>query len=196
MNHREPPHLAAGVRRALRYLSLLLLPTLASSGTQIGLRRRTAVGPSSTQEEQYYLPAIGAPELRFLTEPPPLDLQAGPPPTKLPKGSDPGAPDFTAAESTVSTENARAAGAIKDPSSEPSPESHEAPAGPHKAVPAPILPDDIRPRIKPDDFLPFFQVPGAAGRPGDVILTVPAPASPGQPAPLPPSSATYTQTPK
>ena len=78
----------------------------------------------------------------------------------------------------------------------PAAEAHEPPAGPHRPAPAPILPDDIRPRIRPDDFLPFFQVPGSASRPGDVILTVPAPASAGQPAPLPPSSATYTQTPK
>ena len=46
-------------------------------------------------------------------------------------------------------------------------------AQPSKPAPAAILPDDTRPVIRAEDFLPYFQVPGA----------------------LPPSSATYTQSP-
>ena len=51
--------------------------------------------------------------------------------------------------------------------------------------PLPILPDDLRQPTRPEDFLPYFQLPGPGVNPG-----VPAPA------PLPPSSATYTQTPR
>jgi hypothetical protein len=47
------------------------------------------------------------------------------------------------------------------------------------------LPDDLRQPTRPEDFLPYFQLPGPGVNPG-----VPAPA------PLPPSSATYTQTPR
>jgi hypothetical protein len=167
---------------------------MASPGSQAWPRRR--MGLSNRQGEQLYLPTLGAPELRFLAEPPPLDPNVHPPATSLPKGADPLAPDFTAAESAISAENARAASPAREIPPEPTVETREPAALPPKAAPTPILPDDTRPHTKPDDFLPFFQVPGSASRPGDVILTVPAPASAGQPAPLPPSSATYTQTPK
>ena len=64
------------------------------------------------------------------------------------------------------------------PASEPTP----APAptrtpAPAKPTSAPIIPDDVRPAVRAEDFLPYFQIPGAAA-----------------PAPLPPSTATYTQS--
>src|SRR5438105_5165193 len=58
------------------------------------------------------------------------------------------------------------------------------------AKPKPILPDDTRPRLRSQDFLPLFRFPGAGGPSEDVTPAVPAPPAPGT---LPPSSATYTQ---
>ena len=60
-------------------------------------------------------------------------------------------------------------------------ESHPAPAAP----PAPILPDDVPAQVRPEDFLPYFQYPGAGPR--GRAETPPAP-------PLPRSTATYTQS--
>lgn len=53
----------------------------------------------------------------------------------------------------------------------------------------PILPDDTRPKVRAEDFLPFFQPPGANPNPNDVTVA-PPPAEPGTPTP---SSATYRQ---
>ncbi|WP_415908155.1 hypothetical protein [Oleiharenicola sp. Vm1] len=59
--------------------------------------------------------------------------------------------------------------------------------------PATILPDDTRPKVRAEDFLPFFQFPGSAPANGDVTVVAPVPnAAPGA-APLPASSATYRQ---
>ncbi len=44
-----------------------------------------------------------------------------------------------------------------------------------------IIPDDMRPRVRTEEFLPFFQLPGPSS---------PAPQSPDA---VPPSSATYRQ---
>jgi hypothetical protein len=59
-----------------------------------------------------------------------------------------------------------------------------------------MIPDDARPTIRAEDFLPYFQIPGSAQQPSDVTLLVPAARSAPAPAAIPPSSATYTQTPK
>ncbi len=57
------------------------------------------------------------------------------------------------------------------------------PADPDGSQPS-IIPDDIRPRVRMEEFLPFFQLPGPAAP------TAPAPESPDT---VPPSSATYRQ---
>lgn len=89
-----------------------------------------------------------------------------------------------------------------------SPETTEAPANaatpagnepsaPSIKTPPAILPDDLRSTVRPEDFLPYFQIPGSAQNPGDVTLLVPAlPKNAPAPATIPASSATYTQTPK
>ena len=79
--------------------------------------------------------------------------------------------------------------------SESSPAVNPAPE-PEKSAPSAILPDEVRPQVRPEDFLPFFQVPGSATQPGDVTLVMPVPRSVPTPPALPPSSATYTQTQK
>ena len=60
---------------------------------------------------------------------------------------------------------------------------------PTKSGPAAILPDDGDPRVRPEDFLPFFQFPG--GRPGQSETTVAQPPTAPAPGQIPPSSATY-----
>jgi hypothetical protein len=69
------------------------------------------------------------------------------------------------------------------PTPEPSPV-----AAPDKPAPA-ILPDDTKPQVHAEDFLPYFQFPGAHANPNDVTVA-PAPPVPGL---QPPSSATYRQ---
>ena len=53
--------------------------------------------------------------------------------------------------------------------------SEAASTSPAKAPAQPIIRDDVKPPVHPEDFLPYFQVPGN---------------------PVPPSAAAYTQTPK
>jgi len=60
-------------------------------------------------------------------------------------------------------------------------------------APLPIIPDDVRPRVRPEDFLPYFRIPIV--QPND-MNAVPVPRSVSTGAPLPASSATYTQTPR
>ena len=67
---------------------------------------------------------------------------------------------------------------------------------PTEKVTPPILPDEIRATVRPEDFLPYFQIPGSARRADDVTLLVPVPRVPNAQGSLPSSSATYTQTPK
>jgi hypothetical protein len=68
-------------------------------------------------------------------------------------------------------------------------ESNAATPDTAKPAPVPILQDTVRPQVQAEDFLPFFLIPGAAKTVGS------APPAP-QPGQLPPSSATYTETPK
>jgi hypothetical protein len=189
MNHREPPHLPAGVRKALRGLSLLLLPALALEEGHAVTRLGSI--PRSSAPMTPYLPVLGAPALRFQEPAPPPDLvtrpAAGAPPT----------PALTPTESSVAQANVAAAHSAAVTTSEPTepvtaPTSEPKVKAPAPKNPSPILPDDVRPIVRPEDFLPYFQLPGSPNQSGDVLL-VPVPRSPGI---LPPSSATYTQTPK
>jgi len=92
----------------------------------------------------------------------------------------------------------------ENPSKEPPPQdaalpppggvaATSAPTSPSKDKPGPpppaILPDDTRPKVRAEDFLPFFQFPGSGANPSDVTVA-PAPTEPGK---LPPSTATYRQ---
>lgn len=200
MNHREPPHLPAGARRILHCLSLLLLPALAPKTVLSLPRPRPASGSSidaqeMEQSQSPYLPLVGAPLLRFQEATPPPDL------VTRPAGAAPPTPALSPTESTVALENAAAAqstaGAtaplpVEPPA--PAPAVKPTPTAPAKPTPPAILPDDTHPPVRPEDFLPFFQIPGSATQPGDVNLLVPAPRAAPAPAPLPPSSATYNQT--
>lgn len=196
MNHRDSTQPLAAARTALRTLSLLLLPTLAPHSADALPRSHS---PAAAKSPAPYLPVIGAPHLRFLEAAPPPDLVARPPAAAPPQ------PALTPAENTVAADNATAARSVTTPETPAETTPPTDPIDPPAAAPSaessgnsapPILPDDARPQVRPEDFLPYFQIPGSAQKAGDVTLLVPAPFSAPTGAPLPPSSATYTQTPK
>ncbi len=64
---------------------------------------------------------------------------------------------------------------------------------PPKPTPRAIIPDATRPTVRPEDFLPYFQIPGSARSANEVNVIMPANSvtSPA-PATLPPSTATFT----
>jgi hypothetical protein len=196
MNHREPPHRAAGMGRALYYISLLLVPALVPKNVSGSSRHRpnadAALDLRGVEPVLLpYLAAVGPPPLRFQTLPPPPDL------TVRPAAAAPPIPTSDHADAPVASKpNAETpAPAPQAPDAlVASKRSEDAPA-PTKAPPPSILPDDTHPAIRPEDFLPYFQIPGS-GKPGDVNLLVPASLLRGAPAsaPIAPSSATYTQS--
>ena len=202
MNHREPPHLSVGARRVLHSLSLLLISALAPEGVFAQPRQRPTPGQSPDMQEVEqtpYLPYVGAPLLRFQEVAPPPDLVTRPAPAGPPT------PTLSPTESSVAMENAAAprstASSLQPrppeapaPEAAVKPEAKAPPPAPVKSTPPAILPDDTHPPVRPEDFLPYFQIPGSATQPEDVNLLLPAPRTPPAPAPLPPSSATYTQS--
>lgn len=202
MNHRETPPPPAGARRALRCLSLLLLPALAPEAAPALPRPRQAYGHGAAgqgSEALPYLTFVGAPPLRFQKATPPPDLVA------RPAAAAPPVPPLTPLETSVAQSNAAAArsatasarAADEAPVTEIKPEPATAAPAPAKPTPKAILPDDTRPPVRPEDFLPYFQIPGSSKSTGEVNVIMPASAltAPAA-APLPPSSATYTQSPK
>jgi hypothetical protein len=199
MNHREPPHLSGAARKALHCLALLLLPAVAPKGADALPRahppRDRAGSPGSAPIP--YLPALGTPSLRFQEATPPPDLVTRPPAAAPPQ------PALTTRENTIAADNAAAALSVASPAPEPAamPVAPTKPAAkdsaPAAKTPSAIIPDDARPAVRPEDFLPYFQIPGAAKQSGDVTLLVPAPSSaPTAPSTIPNSSATYTTSPR
>lgn len=185
MNYREPPHPTAGVRKATLCLATLLLPVLAPTGVQAA--RRPASDPNA------YLPTIAAPALRFHTAALPREQVAklifpkpAPKPAVEPAPAAPNASDAARPAKPAPIESA------KDTAVDPAaPKPANLPTRP----PQQILPDETRPTVHPEDFVPFFRMPaGARGAPG-VNVIVPAPRAAPAPAAIPESSATLRQTP-
>jgi hypothetical protein len=203
MKHRESPPLPAGARRALRCLSLLLVPVLAPEAAPAMPRQRYAIGHGLGErggDSLPYLVLVGTPPLRFQRSTPPPDLVA------RPASGAPPVPSLSSTESSVAWANlaaarsaaANARGEDEAPVTEIDPPVKNAAAPPPaKTPPRAILPDETRAKVRPEDFLPFFQVPGNPRQANEVNVIMPANAltSPA-PGTLPPSTATYTQTPK
>ena len=177
-----------GIRRVLHFLAPLLLSGLGPDSVSAGSRVHPVlriVDPNAREPEPYLI-AIGAPGLRF-KEPEPV-YEYVPPPVAV----GPPVAGLSSTEASVAAANAAArlipeVAAVK-PVGASAP--REAPAAPVAAKPviSTILPDDTRPQIRPEDFIPFFQLPGSA--PSRASAVTPAPTV------LPPSSATYQQTPR
>jgi hypothetical protein len=185
MNHRKPPQLPVESRRALHFLALLLLPTLALTPTH-------ATGRVGAASSSPYLLAVGAPPLRFRETPLPPKSVTRPPAGASPVLNGevstptvaPNRPDVLLAPPPASL------AAADDPSKPAAQPSLPQPP------PAAIIPDDTRPNVRPEDFLPFFQLPGTANAPVGVTVIAPVPQAAPTPATLPVSSATYTQSPR
>lgn len=196
MNHHQrllPP----GENRALRYFSLLLFALMSAHETAAMPRLFKFKSEPSRTNPVGYLPAVGAPALRF----------QAPPPVVMPLPSKAALPSASTSQA-ASLEDQREITAPAVPEiavASPSP-AETIPAvedGPEKTLPQKtkptpqIIPDDTRPPVRPEDFLPFFQFPAPAGSPnGSLNVIVPVPRDAPSPPSLAPSSANYTQTPK
>ena len=124
-----------------------------------------------------YLRHIAARPLRFLEPAPPPDPAIVSPAATPAEAVAPTKPETVApAASPAVQEPAQAAAAAPAPAA---PRPAPVPAAP----PAPILPDDLQPRVRLEDFLPFFEPPGRTAEPP----RAPAPSA------QPPSSAIYRQ---
>lgn len=178
------------IRQAMRYAAVLLLPAFPPGSATSTARARTdgygGAGVPDGIESPPYLPALkGAMALRFQAAPPVPMPEPKPTPATTPAAATPepapAARPAVAAETT--TEPAR-----KDPASPRT-------SSTYGRLESGLVADDARAAVRPEDFLPYFQIPGSSRNPNDVILVPGAPSAP-VPGAIPPSSATYTQTPK
>jgi hypothetical protein len=193
MNHREPPHPSAAARKVLLCFVLLLWTALTPLGAQAAVRGHPVTTSAPGVGSLPYLLAAGPLPLRFQPAPPPpmeaserpAGPSAGSSPGSNPETIDPSA-DAPAAPPRVDTPVAAAAS--------PEAGTEAKPAAPVRTFP-PILPDNAQPAVRPEDFIKYFQLPGSGRNSPDVTVIVPAPPAPPAPGTLPPSSATYRQTP-
>jgi hypothetical protein len=189
MNFRAHQPRPAGARWAAIRLVLGLLPVMATSALSMA---------PETAGSRPYLVVTGTVPLRFeepMPPPPPDQIvrpPAGAPPHPAIPSSSTVEPE-PAKESTPEGANPSGAadttGSPESSASSPPLDATSTPVPKEKPPPPAILPDDTRPRVRAEDFLPFFQFPGSAANPNDVTLA-PAPPTPGG---QPPSSATYRQ---
>jgi hypothetical protein len=184
MNLRASPPRPGDARPAGFRLALSLLPGVVLLAPSVATE---ILGPASRP----YLTAVHAPALRFGEAPPPPPLWIRPAASAPPSPAT-GEPAAAPLEPTgeIPPQHVPASSVQAPPPDVIPPATTQAPA----KTPAPILPDDTRPKVRAEDFLPFFHFPGSATNTGDV--TIVTPAVPGQPAsstPQPRSSATYRQ---
>lgn len=180
------------MRKAFYCLSLVLVPVITPTGVHALPRRPLITFAPRVAEQPPYLSVNGAPPLRFMAAPAPAK-------TTTPASVSSETPEGTVASAlpagTPVASHSVTSPALAEALSRGESTAPKEPAAVAKPA-APILPDDARPIVRPEDFLPYFQVPGSARNAGDVTLFVPAvPATPAASS-LPASSATYTQSPK
>lgn len=190
MNHRVTAPRPARNHRTLRWLTAFILPAIGPGVVYGAPRVGRADKPSVADLRRMqlpYLPVCGAPPLRFDRPAPPPDVATNPP------AAAPPIPSLTPTENLVASANT-AAMQPAEPATLASPVP--AVAAPASSGPREILPDDTRPAIRAEDFLPFFRVPsGGRGGTETSVLVPGVPAPPPGPA-IPASSANYTQTPR
>lgn len=197
MNQREPTSAPLGAGPAFPCLALLILSLLTV--VRAWSRPMTPQWSASTQA-RHYLVALGAPPLRFQELAPPPDLTSRPPAAAPPQPPTEVVEDFDVAMDDVSLEfpfrDIPSSTSFEFPTVAPTtvyPENESEAVPVEPRTPPPILRDEMRPQARPEDFLPFFQIP--VSQPGDVSVMVPVPRAPAASTPLPASSATYTQSP-
>lgn len=183
-------------RRSSWFVLTLLLPALVTEMAQTSVPHAEAsivfsVRHVGSADLPPYLTLIGAPGLRFAEVIPPV-AAAVPPRTG---GSERARADASADVVIKPALGAIATVPVNSALTAPKrdvilPEKPPA-AATEESHPAEILPDDAAPKVKPEDFLPFFEFPGGgksmdrqgSGSPGSLP---PAP-------PLPRSTATYKE---
>lgn len=173
-----------------------LLPVLATDIAQLSVTQAKAslgynVRHFGSADSQPYLPLVGAPGLRFLEVIPP-PIAAVPPPSG-------GGSERKGAEVNADVVKKPALGtnlatpvnsAVVAPKRDVILPEKPSASAIEENRPAAILPDDAEPKVKPEDFLPFFEFPGSGKETGRDASGVPAAPAPGA---LPPSSATYKE---
>jgi hypothetical protein len=185
---RAQPWRAAGVCQVGICLALGLLPSAGPAAPTF------APETEGSWVSRPYLTVVAAFPLRFEERP-------APPPVRLVTTDTSGRPQTPAVQPPATlgqpqsspAESKRAEAPVLPSTNSSSPASSnpppkEKPEKPTSPPPA-ILPDDTRPKVRPEDFLPFFQFPVSGANQEDVTV-VPAPTEPGK---LPPSTATYRQ---
>lgn len=183
--------------RIMRCLSFLLVPALASEVTPRP-RSTSSCATGSTPGADPLLPyllAVGPPPLRFAQALPLPDVSTRPASA---------APPVPAVVEEIAAANAASAKPVGTappspvaPPEAPAPEPATtlvAPVDTAKPTPAKtpaaLIPDDTQHELRPEEILPFFQMPGAGG-----AATVVVPVVPAQPEEmrLPVSTAVYRQ---
>ena len=183
MKHRLISPWPAKARKAWPYFSVLLLPALASAVGHSSINAVTdddTIPLDSAEHTRPYLQYVGPPPLRFEEALPPADLPVRPTAAAPPVAEH--SPEVASTKPVIP----QLPSAVVPPapvvasSQEPLPPQPASSADTATPASSSILPDDTKPKVKPEDFLPFFQYPGG-------------PSAPGQngSAPIPPSSATY-----
>jgi hypothetical protein len=191
----SPTTLLRFAAKLSRCLSLALLPALASEANAISHPQRKPTVRSAQLSGikatggMPYLAALGPLPLRFARPgPEPLEEPPVPPEPKVIPLPAEDAPVEEPAEKAPEEAPAVQVPPVEKPTqpasffSEPS------------AQPAlPILPDDTKRELRPEDVLPFFRYPNASPASGENGVQVVVPLTPAQPQsnPLLPSSATY-----
>jgi len=186
MNFRAQSWRAASVRQVGICLVSTLLPSAGIAAPSLTSEMRTG------WVSRPYLTVIVSPSLRFVETPAPPHVvpvlmaePSAPPKAAISSGPTPepssGPREPATGPSGAVPSSQGQASAASDAGAAPK-EKPERPAKP----PPPILPDEIQPKVRPEDFLPYFQFPGSNTGPSDV-------APPPEPGKLPPSSATYRQ---
>jgi len=136
-----------------------------------------------------YLLVAGAPTLRFREAiVPQPDLSTHPPAGAPPIPQNREFSSATAAPRAIAAPTSSAA-ISSATAAQPAGGTKTAPSPDTNPPPPPIIPDDSKPKVRPEDFLPYFQFPGSKPNPEDVT-SVPEPPKPGMQTP---STATYHQ---
>jgi hypothetical protein len=200
MNCRVSTTSAGRPSKAWHLLFFLFLPGLT---TEVGLTSSAEAlgedgfGSGYRGPSRPYLRFVGPPPLRFEEAKPPPDLASRPP------GTGPALPEVPSETARTPAAPVQPVQAPKSPTQAPVAPKPQVlkettpatgkPDGPPTPTPT-ILPDEDRQQVKPEDFLPYFQLPpsgnsGAPGAPG----TPAAPGADAAPREIPSSSSTYNQ---
>lgn len=136
-----------------------------------GAAEKSMIHSAKIEVPAPYLAAVGPPPLRFMA--PPVIAIADPSErkTRAPRADAASLPDAPVVP--------LAAGVS---ASKVSPAADKAGKPPESSEPT-IIQDEMRPQVRPEQFLPFFQLPGTGS----------LPITPGAQPQLPPSTATYRQ---